>query len=142
MANPTKRKSHQIDLLRHNGSAYEIVCGITSFDLNLTRPARTIMQRDCGTNFAEPTRSRVPGIPDCSFSGSGVLDIDYRQEFKSTFESATSTLFKVAIEGMGTFVGNFCITQLQFQSDAADENGFIQVSLSLELDGALTWAND
>ena len=143
MANPTLVKAHEIDILRWNGSAYEIVCGITSLDFKMTRAPRETKVRDCAVNFAPPTMERSPGaLEDCTFSGSGKLDADYREEFKSLWQSTTSTLFKLSISGVGTLVGSFVITELGFTSDAIDEAGYVEVSLSLALDGTITWTND
>lgn len=143
MANPNLVKAHEIDILRYNGSTYEIVCGLTSLDFKLTRPPRETKVRDCAVNFAPPTMERTPGaLEDCTFSGSGKLDKDYRQEFKTLWQSATSTSFKLAISGMGTLVGDFVITDLGFTSDALDEAGYVDVSLTLALDGTITWTND
>lgn len=143
MANPTLVNAHAIDILRYNGSAYEIVCGITSLDFKMSRPPRETKVRDCATNFAAPTMKRTPGaIEDATFSGSGKLDADYRQEFKSLWQSTTSTSFKLAISGVGTLVANFVITEFSITSDTIDEAGYVAVSLTLMLDGAITWTND
>ena len=143
MANPTLVKSHEIDIQRWNGSAYEFVCGITSFDWKMTRASRDTKVRDCAVAFAPPTMARSPGaLEDCTFSGSGKLDADYREEFKSLWQSTTPTLFKLAISGFGTLVGSFVITELGFTSDAIDEAGYVEVSLALALNGTITWTND
>lgn len=145
MVYPITRKSHQIDLYYWDATlgtpAYVLIGGLTSYDFGMTRPARKTLLRD-KTAFAVPTREAEPGILDASFTGSGKLDIDFRQEMKVWMTTSTSMKFKLEIEDMGEFEANFVVTALNFTGDVADEEGYIEVSMSMEMDGPLTWTND
>ncbi len=146
MTIPTLAKAHEIDILVETtpGSGiYEIVCGITSQDFKMSRPPRETKTRDCGVDFAKPIMQREPGaIEDCTFSGSGKLDVDYRARFKTLWQSETPSKFKLAVKDFGTFVAEFVMTEFGVTSDALDEAGYIEVALTLMLNGTVTWTNE
>lgn len=78
------------------------------------------------------------GVKSMSISGSGVLaDSDTHEDLIEDVIAQTVAAYGVVLAGLGTFNGNFQLTQFEA---SGEYNGEESYSITLESGGDITWA--
>jgi len=115
--------------------AYQVVAGLRTRALRLNAETVDVTNAD-STGAWREILSGV-GVRSATITGDGIFTDDTGLEaVRDAFYDQTTRDAKILITGFGTWEGKFKITQLE---TAADYNGAVTFSMTLESAGVITW---
>lgn len=135
-----------IKILRDGGDKdttadYQKPCGLTSKGYDQTQSVQETDVPDCDDEDAAAQVERSVQAQSRSFSGTGVLAMEWRARYQAFYDGAVSKYCRIYLdvplaEAGGYWQGKFILTKFSLKADRGKK---IEVDIQLDSDGAAPW---
>jgi hypothetical protein len=124
-----------------NSNDYEKPCGFTSKGYDQTKSVNETEVPDCDDEDKAAQVRRSTKALSRSFSGNGVLAMEWRARYQSFYDAQDSVYCRIYIDDVlanagGYWQGKFVLTTF---NSSADKGDFIKVAIELQSDGDVPW---
>lgn len=144
MAQPTTKRGTKVQILKGDGGGPEVFsafCALIAKSFNFQTNTNEFFVPDCADPDAPAWREVVKSGRFLSVSGSGTLAMEDLASYQASYDSDLSDNYQLALDTTDTtygghWAGAFMLTNLQIDGN---DDGKVQVSISLESDGPVTW---
>lgn len=144
MAQPTVFSASKLYISLGDGGTPEVFtapCGLTTRGLTLTKDTNDSLIPDCDDPDAPVWLGRTVVSLSGEATGSGILAAEALPVWQDAFDSTESVTTRVGInappaDNGGYYTGEMHLTTLAITGEQGDK---IQVAVTIQTDGALTW---
>ncbi|MDF1625668.1 MAG: phage tail tube protein [Parvibaculaceae bacterium] len=146
MAQPKTMTGNKMTIALGDGATAEefnAFCGINAKTVNFQTNTNEDFVYDCDDTDSPPWRELTKSGRFVSITGSGQLDTSVLARYQEAYDSdeavnAQVILDVLAANGGGYWEGAFMFTQFNITGNNGEK---VQVEISLESDGAVTWVD-
>jgi predicted secreted protein len=145
MAKPTTQRPGAFSIWLGDGGSPEdftsATCGFTTKNINFSTDTADVNVPDCDDPDALAWTERTPTASSATVSGAGVMAEETFTTWNDWFLSGASKNARIRLENTvpGYWNGAFVLTAFQVSGNRGD--GKVQVSVTMQSDGQITWAN-
>jgi predicted secreted protein len=146
MARPTTYSAKKLLILLGDGGTPEVFaapCGLTTRGIEFSKETNDVTVPDCDDPDLPAWSERSVRTLSASVSGSGILAAEAFATWRAAFLDTDPTNARIKIDdilanGGGYFSGRFHLSGFSITGEIGDK---IQVEITMESDGEVTWVN-
>lgn len=147
MAPPVTRRGTKVRILQGNGATptevFAAYCALNAKSVNFQSQSNDFYVADCENPDAPSWRQIVKSGRSLSVSGSGTLNLNDLTRYQAAYNDDDTLNYRIELDASNSVQGGywaaaFAVTSLEITGNDED---LIQVSISLESHGAVTWVD-
>lgn len=147
MAQPTTRRGTKLRVLQGDGAApteaFTAYCAINAKEVRFTTQTGEFYVPDCADPEAPTWRQIVKSGRAMTVTGSGTLAFEDLSRYQAAYNDDEALNYRVELDATnvahgGHWAAKFAVTELSITGNDAE---LVQVSITLESDGAVTWVD-